>query len=159
MGPEGARLAAGPAGAAAVAQADPDVRAAVAVFTSADGPEARFAAEVAERNVEYSAIVEMLLRCVTPGADPDEAEVVARAIAAGCLGEQHLWRDLQLPSRAVLRKLFEDYFEPFAADNTMDMRWKKFVYRKLCRWGGFHTCRAPSCGECSSYQECFGPEA
>jgi hypothetical protein len=26
----------------------------------------------------------------------------------------------------------------------------------LCRWGGFNTCKAPSCGVCSSYAECFG---
>jgi nitrogen fixation protein NifQ len=108
--------------------------------------------------VEYDGIVGLLLVHATPGIDPREAEVVARALAAGCLGERHLWRDLQLPSRAVLRGLFETYFEPLAADNIMDMRWKKFVYRKLCRWGGFNTCKAPSCGVCSGYAECFGPE-
>lgn len=159
MGPEGARPAAGPAGAAAMALGDPEVRAAVAAFSAVDGPEGRFAAEVAERRVEFSAIVGMLLIGATPGVNPQEAEVVARAIAAGCLGEQHLWRDLGLPSRAVLRSLLEGYFEPFAADNYMDMRWKKFIYRRLCRWGGFKTCRAPSCGACSEYAECFGPES
>jgi nitrogen fixation protein NifQ len=124
-----------------------------------DGPEARFSAEVDDRRVEYDAIVEMLLTQVTEGVSRERAEAVARAVASGCLGEQHLWRDLQLPTRAALRALLETYFEPFAADNVMDMRWKKYIYRKLCRWGGFHTCKAPSCGVCSSYAECFGTES
>jgi nitrogen fixation protein NifQ len=159
MGPESARPVAGPAGAAAMALSDPDVRAAVAGFSADDGPEARFAAELAERSVEFSAIVGLLLIGATPGVNPQEAEVVARAVAAGCLGEHHLWRDLQLPNRPVLRKLLEGYFEPFAADNVMDMRWKKFIYRRLCRWGGFKSCRAPSCSACSEYADCFGPES
>ena len=156
---EGARPAAGPAGAASLAAADPHVRAAVARFSAggADAPVVRFAGQIAERRTEYDAIVGMLLVGATRGVDPRAAETVARAIAAGCLGEQHLWRDLELPSRGTLRGLFEAYFEPFAADNVMDMRWKKFIYRRLCRWGGFHTCKAPSCGVCSSYAECFGP--
>jgi len=137
---------------------DEQATAAVARF-SAGWATQRFAQEVAERKVEYDAIVEMLQLGATPGADRTEVDVVTHAIAAGCLGERHLWRDLELPSRDVLRGLFDGYFGPFAADNTMDMRWKKYVYRKMCRWGGFHTCKAPSCGECSSYAECFGSEA
>jgi nitrogen fixation protein NifQ len=138
--------------------ADADVREAVARFSAGGGPLDQFAEQIAERRVEYDGIVGLLLVHSTPGVNPREAEVVARALAAGCLGERHLWRDLELPSRATLRKLFEAYFEPLAADNIMDMRWKKYVYRKLCRWGGFNTCKAPSCGVCSSYAECFGPE-
>ncbi|MDR3686637.1 MAG: nitrogen fixation protein NifQ [Coriobacteriia bacterium] len=147
-----------PTGSSVSAVGDLEVAAAVERFS--DGAvEARFAEQVEERRVEFDAIVGMLLLQTTPGVNPAQAEVVARAIAAACLGEQHLWRDLELPNRGVLRRLFEAYFEPFAADNLMDMRWKKFLYRKLCRWGGFHTCKAPSCGACSSYSECFGTQA
>jgi hypothetical protein len=148
-----------PADAVASSPPDEDVEAAVALFSAGRGALLRFADQVDERRVEYDAIVELLLLQPTPGVDPAPVELVAREIAAGCLGEQHLWRDLELPNRGVLRKLFETYFEPFAADNVMDMRWKKYVYRKLCRWGGFHTCKAPSCNACSSYEECFGPGA
>ncbi len=130
----------------------------VAELTGPTGPEARFAEQVAERRVEFDALVELLLRDATPGVDADEAARVARAVAAGCLGEQHLWRDLALPNRAALRTLLETYFRGLAADNTMDMRWKKFIYRRLCRWGGFATCKSPSCGVCADYSECFGPE-
>ena len=137
---------------------DAEVCDAVERLSAGGGPVERFASEVADRRVEFDAIVDLLLASATPGADAGELETVALAIAAGCFGEQHLWLDLELPSRRVLRSLFERYFEPFAADNVMDMRWKKFVYRKLCRWGGFHTCKSPSCGACTNYAECFGPE-
>jgi len=120
------------------------------------GPEARFA--VSERQVEFDAIVELMVREHTPGISEVEAQRVAGIVAAGCFGGQHLWRDMELPSRDVLRELLETYFSPFATGNDRDMRWKKYIYRRLCRWEGFHTCRAPSCGECSSYEECFAPE-
>ncbi|NTU70672.1 MAG: nitrogen fixation protein NifQ [Coriobacteriia bacterium] len=136
----------------------PDLDAAVADLLGPEGPESRFAAQVAERRVEFDALVELLERDATPGVDSDDRHRIARAVAAGCLGEQHLWRDLALERRGVLRALLEEYFEPLAADNVMDMRWKKFIYRRLCRWGGFATCKSPSCGVCPDYSECFGPE-
>ena len=160
MAPDASCQTVEPTGPAELALADAGVRAAVARFAAGgrDAPVARFAEAVRERRVEFDAIASMLLVHATAGVNPDEAQIVAHAIAAASLGEQHLWRDLELPSRGVLRKLFEAYFEPFAADNVMDMRWKKFVYRRLCRWGGFNTCAAPSCPACESYSECFGPE-
>jgi nitrogen fixation protein NifQ len=108
--------------------------------------------------VEYDALVDLLLAGRTPGVDKASALPLAEAVAAGCLGDQHLWRDLDLPERSVLRALLETFFEPLAADNYMDMRWKKFIYRRLCRWGGFNSCPAPSCAACTSYSECFGSE-
>jgi nitrogen fixation protein NifQ len=136
----------------------PEMATLVADLAGPTGPETRFTEQVAERRVEFDALVELLLRDVTGGIDAGEAAGVARAVAAGCLGEQHLWRDLGLPDRAALRALLETYFHALAADNTMDMRWKKFIYRRLCRWGGFATCKSPSCGVCVDYAECFGPE-
>jgi nitrogen fixation protein NifQ len=122
------------------------------------GPETRFAEEVADRRVEFDAIVELLMRQRTAGVPLERSTAVARAVAAGCLGEQHLWRDMGLESRPALRELLERHFDAFAAGNTGDMRWKKYIYRRLCRWEGVHTCRAPSCSECDGYPECFGSE-
>jgi len=121
-----------------------------------NGPRARFDAQVAERRVEYDALVQLIM----DHADGTRTEAidVARAIAAGCLGEQHLWRDLGLPDRPTLRAIIETYFAALARLNDRDMRWKKFLYKCLCRWEGFHVCRAPSCDECDSYAECFSPE-
>lgn len=132
------------------------VRCAVERITGPSGPETRM--PIDERRVEYRAIAELLMIERTPGIREDEADRIAHAIAAGCLGEQHLWRDLELPDRPTLRALLETHFEPFARGNSRDMRWKRYIYRRLCRWEGFASCRAPSCSECSSYDECFAPE-
>jgi len=121
------------------------------------GPGSRF--DVSERRrVEYDAIVELMVLERTPGLSPQRAAQIAGIVAAGCLGEQHLWRDMGLQDRVTLRELLEIYFEPFASRNDRDMRWKKYIYRRLCRWEGFHACKAPSCGECTTYAECFAPE-
>jgi nitrogen fixation protein NifQ len=134
----------------------PHIDSIVEQLTGPEGPEARF--DVAARRVEYDAIVELMVRERTAGIDAAAASRVAGAVAAGCFGEQHLWRDMGLPDRATLRELLETYFAPFAQGNHRDMRWKKYIYRRLCRWEGFEACRAPSCGECDTYEECFAPE-
>jgi len=121
-----------------------------------NGPCLRFAARIKERRVEYDALVTLLMDHA-PCPRPETGDV-ARALAAGCLGDRHLWRDLDLVDRPALRLIFEDYFTPLALLNDRDMRWKKFLYKCLCRWEGFHVCRAPSCDECSSRAECFAPE-
>ncbi len=100
------------------------------------GPFDRFPA--GERVAEYDALTALLLAHATDAVDPFTPRVAA-AIAAGCLGERHLWRDLGLPDRSALRALIEAYFAPLAAENDRDMRWKLFFYRKLCGWGGFST--------------------
>jgi len=100
-----------------------------------EGPVCRF--PVGERAEEHAALVALLLANRT-GDDPRTPEV-ARAIASGCLGEQHLWHDLGLPDRTSLRTLLESHFAPLAAENDRDMRWKLFLYRKLCGWNGFST--------------------
>lgn len=90
----------------------------------------------------------------------DESERwLAAMVAAACLGSSHLWRDLGLPSRATLRQLLQDNFPALAQRNDRDMRWKKFFYKQLCEQQGGYVCRAPSCDQCSTYQECFGDEA
>ncbi|WP_394153699.1 nitrogen fixation protein NifQ [Vibrio maritimus] len=77
-------------------------------------------------------------------------------VASTCLGPSHLWSDLGLPSRQVLGEMISFYFPELHQLNQNNMRWKRFFYRQLCQQGGDYICRAPSCGECSSYSECFG---
>lgn len=92
-------------------------------------------------------------------AGTDESESwLAAIVAAACLGSSHLWRDLGLPSRATLRQLLQDNFPVLALRNNRDMRWKKFFYKQLCEQQGGYVCRAPSCDQCYTYQECFGDE-
>ena len=83
---------------------------------------------------------------------------MARVVAFGCLGGDHLWQDLGLESRAELRALMERNFPRLAALNDRDMKWKKFLYRRLCELEGLLLCRSPTCEACCEYSACFGPE-
>ena len=89
----------------------------------------------------------------------DESEIwMASAVAAGCRGGDHLWQDLGLWSRRDVTELMERNFPRLAAQNVQDMKWKKFLYKQLCRQEGIYTCRAPSCQVCDDYALCFSPE-
>jgi nitrogen fixation protein NifQ len=83
---------------------------------------------------------------------------MADIVIAGCMGDDHLWRDLGLWERADLSRLMLANFRPLALRNDKDMKWKKFLYKQLCETEGIYTCRAPSCRVCADYASCFGPE-
>ena len=91
------------------------------------------------------------------GSAADRAEV-AGLVALACLGDNHLWQDLQLANRGELGVLLRRWFPALAAKNTGDMKWKKFFYKQLCERAEIHACRAPSCAVCSDHAACFGPE-
>jgi NifQ. len=92
-------------------------------------------------------------------ARPDEAgDWLAHCIASAAMADEHLWQDMGLPSRGALSSLLRDYFPALSAGNTRNMKWKKYLYRKLCERGGIPVCRAPRCADCSDYDQCFGPE-
>lgn len=86
--------------------------------------------------------------------DPS-SEKMAEIVATACLTKYHLWESLGLLDRAQLGELIEHNFPTLYALNTDNMRWKRFFYRQLCEQGGDYICRAPSCEECKSYNECF----
>jgi nitrogen fixation protein NifQ len=88
----------------------------------------------------------------------EETEWVACSIATACLGNDHLWQDMGLPSRAVLSELLRRYFTALHDRNTANMKWKKFFYKQLCDQAEVNLCKAPSCRECSDFAACFGPE-
>lgn len=79
-------------------------------------------------------------------------------VAAGCLGGDHLWRDLGFINRAELSEFMQDNFPRLAALNVKDMKWKKFFYKQLCEQEGGYVCRSPSCEACTAYDDCFGSE-
>lgn len=90
--------------------------------------------------------------------DSQETEWIARAAASACVGENHLWEDMGLPSRETLSRLIKRYFPTLYYRNTANLRWKKFFYKQLCDRAEARLCKAPSCGVCSDYALCFGPE-
>ncbi len=91
--------------------------------------------------------------------DHDElSRWLAHAVATAAMADNHLWQDLGLPSRRELSLLMQTHFGSLKELNAGDMKWKKFLYRQLCERAGLSICRSPSCGVCSDYRECFGPE-
>ena len=108
------------------------------------------------RHDEYEDLL-ALLRDAAQDDDPD-VMCLAQAVARACLGDDHLWHDLGLPSRQELSDLLRHFFTPLFARNTGNMRWKKFFYLQLCERAEVRACRAPSCGVCALFGECFGAE-
>ncbi len=84
---------------------------------------------------------------------------LAALIARRAMRPNHLWQDLGLRDRGELGALMRRHFEPLAARNVNDMKWKKFLYRMICRDEGFRLCTAPSCAECGDFDVCFGDES
>ena len=105
---------------------------------------------------EFEDLVSLLLSHARD--DCRETRWLAYAVTACCMGEDHLWQDMGLPSRQVLSELLAEHFPDLYARNTDGMRWKKFFYKQLCERNGAFVCRSPSCAECSEYALCFGPE-
>ncbi|MDD5033935.1 MAG: nitrogen fixation protein NifQ [Methylococcaceae bacterium] len=90
--------------------------------------------------------------------DKRETRWLCHAIAACCMGDDHLWQDMGLPNRQALSDLLARHFTVLFLRNTAGMRWKKFFYKLLCERDGAFVCRSPSCAVCAEYANCFGPE-
>lgn len=104
--------------------------------------------------------VEDLVALLLDHADgPREAAAaIAETLAVACLGDNHLWQDLQLGSRAELSALMTWWFPALVRKNSADMKWKKFLYKQLCEREQLFVCKAPSCAVCCDHALCFGPE-
>ena len=92
-------------------------------------------------------------------ANPGDANYwLSCALASASMHENHLWQDMGLPSRPLLSQLLHENFPALAAQNTGDMKWKKFFYRQLCQRAGVPICKSPNCADCSDYALCFSPQ-
>ena len=80
-------------------------------------------------------------------------------VARRAMEPNHLWEDLGLRDRSELSRLLMRHFAPLARDNTRNMRWKRFFYRKLCEDDGVVMCSTPVCAQCGDFAECFGDES
>lgn len=114
------------------------------------------------KQLDFSRMLERqdLINLLRHYANPDvlDSEWIIGLLVAACLGDDHLWQDLGLWSRAQLTELLNYNFPELAARNTQDMKWKKFLYKQLCEAEGLYLCRAPSCGVCVDYSKCYGSE-
>ena len=90
--------------------------------------------------------------------DSRDVAWMASIVATACAGSDHLWQDLGLSRRDELSLLMWANFPGLALANNADMKWKKFLYRQVCSREGIYVCPAPSCGVCTDFAKCFGPE-
>ncbi|WEJ13957.1 nitrogen fixation protein NifQ (plasmid) [Sinorhizobium sp. K101] len=109
-----------------------------------------------EPGMEEELLRRLLLTHGRP-ADPTSARF-AKIIARRALRDGHLWEELGLVDRSELSRLLATHFPTLAAGNTNNMKWKKYLYHKLCEAEGFSLCAAPTCRECKEFKSCFGPE-
>ncbi|MCA1955780.1 nitrogen fixation protein NifQ [Zymomonas sp.] len=98
------------------------------------------------------------LLCRNTSQDSRFEYILAGMIARRSMAPHHLWQDLGLRNRRELGWLMERYFEPLAQKNTKDMKWKKFLFRLICRDDHYGLCPAPICEECDDIDHCFGDE-
>ncbi|MEI6894505.1 MAG: nitrogen fixation protein NifQ [Colwellia sp.] len=84
------------------------------------------------------------------------SESAATIIATACLSTGHLWKSLGFKERKDLTDWITLNFPALSKANKQ-MRWKRYLYLQLCKQGGDYVCRAPSCGDCTSFNECFLP--
>jgi len=105
---------------------------------------------------EYDDIIELLTDHRSD--DSEETRRIIVFIAEACMGNNHLWQDMQLPNRTALSELMQNKFPTLAAKNTGDMKWKKFFYKQLCERADIFICKSPTCGVCVDYNKCFGAE-
>jgi len=120
------------------------------------GPHLRLKNGATEDIPEIDDLIQLLLDY--RGGPQPVFDWMARIVAWGCAGRDHLWQDLGLANRSELSILMQAAFPALAALNTGDMKWKKFIYRHYCSRDGIYVCPAPSCGECADYAKCFAPE-
>jgi len=134
---------------------------AIAAFAGIDDPNLITGDGAPLPDDEELMLQELLLR---HKSQPGEiGEWLARIIARRAMEPNHLWEDLGLPERPDLTKLLLRHFQPLAANNTRNMRWKRFLYRAICESEGFTMCPSPTCDACSEFHICYsddtGPSA
>ena len=108
------------------------------------------------REEEIQDLVSLLLEHRSD--ERDETTWLAYALAAGCMGNNHLWQDMGLTGRQALSDLLRQNFTALHDKNVGNMKWKKFFYKQLCDRAEVNLCKAPSCQVCDDYHNCFGAE-
>jgi nitrogen fixation protein NifQ len=109
------------------------------------------------RGADEACLLDLLTQCASERSAFQTR--LAAMIARRAQSPNHLWQDLGLRNRGELSRLMGRHFRPLAARNTNDMKWKKFLYRMICRDAGYSLCTAPSCSECCDFEHCFGDES
>jgi len=112
---------------------------------------------VFDRSDDESYLGELLSRYTSDGTALQLQ--LSLIIARRAMRPNHLWQDLGLRDRNELSQLMMRHFRRLSDRNAGNMKWKKFLYRMICRDEGFRLCTAPSCAECDDFSVCFDDEA
>lgn len=96
---------------------------------------------------------DLLQRHAEPGSPL--AALLAPIVARRAMEANHLWEDLGLDCRGSLTRLMQRHFGELARLNSNNMRWKRFLYRRLCEEEGVSHCTSPTCSICPDVNECF----
>lgn len=131
--------------------------ASIAAFAGIDDPPLTSGEGAPSPDDEELMLRELLLR---HRSQPGEiGEWLAAIIARRAMEPNHLWEDLGLPERPDLSRLLMRHFQSLAANNTRNMRWKRFLYRAICESEGFTMCPSPTCDACSEFHICYGDDS
>ena len=90
---------------------------------------------------DLSLVTQLLIKELLPfhiAGVNQSTEWVAAILAAGCLGDDHLWQDLGLTNREDLSEMIKRHFPGLYFKNTGNMKWKKFFYKSLASSGPKH---------------------
>ncbi|NBC32322.1 MAG: nitrogen fixation protein NifQ [Alphaproteobacteria bacterium] len=110
-----------------------------------------------EEALEEPDVRAYLLEC-RGGRDDDAESWWAAILARRSLQPNHLWQDMGFRNRGELGIMLRRHFPELVRRNHQDMKWKKFLYRELCKREGIVICKSPVCACCSDFQACFGGE-
>lgn len=125
-------------------------------------PSAPVQAIISMENSGSASDEEIMLRDLLLGQRSAKGEIsrwLAAMVARRAMEPNHLWEDLGLRERAELTRLLMRHFAPLASQNTKNMRWKRFFYRRLCENEGLVMCTTPVCTQCRDFNHCFGEES
>lgn len=108
-----------------------------------------------------SEVLSILFSHVPASNDLNQAFVsrcLARIIATRTALPGHLWVAMGLTERPQLTAAIRRHLPTLAKANNQNMRWKRYLYKQVCALNGGVMCKAPNCGVCSDYHQCFTEE-
>jgi nitrogen fixation protein NifQ len=100
-------------------------------------------------------LASMLFEQRSKTVDAQHADWLARAIAAGCHGNRHLWQDLGLRGQNDVSALLSSYFPSLHAKNIGSVKWKRFLFSELSSRQNNCEILPPDCNRCDEFPICF----
>jgi len=89
------------------------------------------------------------------GSTPAASRWLVHILAARSAHTGHLWRAMGLFARPELSNAIRRHLPRLAHANHQGMRWKRFLFKRVCELTGGNMCKTPDCGVCSDYALCF----